>query len=137
MSIASRIYDLSHDSSERALIYARAAGDALVVVDSRSLVLVHGDGFDLAGVLAGTFAVDNGGVGADLSARSALNALCFVDVSNVVLVKGNGSAPAYVLTAVGKTAAAGVCNFVSAHRTFVAGDFDNLDNIGVSPYLRP
>ena len=41
--------------AERALIYARAAGNALVVVDSSALLLVtHGDGLDLAGILAGT-----------------------------------------------------------------------------------
>ena len=53
-------------------------------------------------------------------------------MGNVVFVKGDSSPLTYVLTTVGKTSAAGVCNFVSADRTFVACDFDNLDNIGVS-----
>ena len=36
-----------------------------------------------------------------------------------------------VLATVGKTTAAGVRNFVTADRTFVAGDIDNLDDIGI------
>ena len=39
--MASRMKDLSDNSAERALIYARAAGDALLVVDVCGFILVH------------------------------------------------------------------------------------------------
>ena len=74
----------------------------------RGLVLVHGDGLDLAGVLAGALAVDDGAVGADLGALAALHALCLVDVRYVMRVEGDRAPAADVLAAVRETAAAGV-----------------------------
>ena len=49
----------------------------------------------------------------------------------LLAVKGDRASAAYILAAVGKTAAACLGNIVAAHRTFIAGNFDNLNNIGI------
>ena len=49
----------------------------------------------------------------------------------VLIVKCDGAAAADVLAAVSKAAAAGVCDLISAHRAFVAGDLQDLDHVGV------
>ena len=86
---------------------------------------------DLAGVLAGTLTADDSGVGADLCTGTAFLALSLVDVSDMMLVERDGAEAADVLAAVCKAAAAGVGDFVSAHRALVAGDLDDLDDVGV------
>lgn len=60
--------------AEGALINARTAADALVVVDKSRLLLVHRNSLDLAGVLARTGALYDSGVGAYLGTRTALDA---------------------------------------------------------------
>ena len=117
---------------ERTLINARAARDALVVVYARRLVLVHGDGFHLAGVFAGTATGHYRGVGADLRALTALHAQVFVDVRLLLVVEGYGVAFANVLAAVRKAAAAGVGHFVAAGRAVVARDVDDLYDVGIA-----
>ena len=94
-------------------------------------VLGHADGLDLAGVLAGTLAVGNGAVGADLRAAAAVDALALVDVRLHVLVKGNRVARADVLAAMGQTATAGVRDHIAAGGALVAGDVDDVDDIWV------
>ncbi len=51
---------------------------------------------------------------------------------NVLAVKRECAEAADILTAVGEASAAGVGDFVSAHGTFVAGDVDNLDKLGLT-----
>ena len=120
------------DGAERALIYAGAAGDTFVVVNrSRKRFFVPGDGFDLTGVFAGALVVGNRAVGADLGAGAALDAFFFVDDGALVLVEADGTALADVLAAVCDTAAAGLGDSIAAHRAFVAGDVDDLDDVGV------
>ena len=53
-------------------------------------------------------------------------------MSDMVTVKGYCAEAADVLAAVCKAAAAGVCYLVAAHRAFVAGDINDLDNIWVA-----
>ena len=53
------------DGAKGALIDAGTAGNAGIVINSGGLILIHGDGLDLAGVLAGPLAVYNGGIRAD------------------------------------------------------------------------
>lgn len=122
---------LIHYRAEGALIYARAAGDALFVVDGCGFVLAHGDRLYLAGVLAGALTADYSGVGADLGARSAADAEGFVDVRHMLVVKGYRVATADVLAAVSQTAAAGVCDLVAAHGAFVTGDLYDLYDVGI------
>ncbi len=122
---------LVHDSAERALIYARTAGDALLVVDGCSLILVHMYSLDLAGILAGTLTADDSGVGADLCTSTALLALTLVDVSDMMLVRRDSAEAAGILAAVCKTAAACIGDLISAHRALVAGALDDLDDVGV------
>ena len=61
--------------AEGALINACSALNALGIVDLCRLLVVHGDGFYLAGILAGALAAYDCGIGADLCACSALFAL--------------------------------------------------------------
>ena len=118
------------DGAEGTLIDARPAGDAGIVIDGRRLVLVHGDGLYLAGVFTGALAVHNGGIGADTGAGAAVHALGFIDVRNVVM-EGDGALGTDVLAAAGQTPAAGIGHLVAAHGAFVAGDIDDLDDVGV------
>ena len=122
---------LVHDGAEGTLIHTGTALDALIVVDLGRLFLVHGDGFHLAGVLAGTLAADDSRVGAHLGTSTALLALGLVDVRHVVLVKGQSAELADVLATVRQAPAAGVGNLVAADGTFVAGDIDDLYDVGV------
>ena len=117
--------------AERALINARAAGNALVVVDGGFHIRPHGNGLDFAGLFARTAIVPYCAVRTNLRACAAFLALVFVDVGNVVLIEAYGPEFAHVLASVSQTAAAGVGNLVSAHRTFVAGDVDNFDYVRV------
>ncbi len=120
-----------HDRAEGALIDARAAGDALFIEDRGRLVLVHCDGLDLAGVLTGTLAAHDGRIGADLGAHAALHALRLVDVRHMVLVEIERLFLTHIVAAVRQTAAAGLGDFIAAHGTFVAGDVDDLDDVGI------
>ena len=49
----------------------------------------------------------------------------------LLAVKGDSPPAADILTAVSQAAAAGLGYLVAAHRTFVTGYLDNLNNIGV------
>ena len=117
------------DGAERALVHARTAGNALFVVDLCRLVFVHGDCFDLAGILTGTLAVGDRGKGADLRTLTALHALGFINVRHMVVVKGDRAALADVLTAVCKASATGIGDFIAGSRALVAGDLDDLDHM--------
>ena len=75
------------DSTERALIYARAALDTFAVIDRCGFSFAHGDRFYLASVLAGALAVYDRGIGTYLRASAALLTLRFIDMCNVVLVE--------------------------------------------------
>ena len=119
------------DGAEGALIDARAAGDALAVVDMRHMVFALLDGFDLARALAGAHVVLDGAVGADGGALTAVDALVGVDVRVVVVVKGDCAARAGAGAAVGDAAAAVGPHAVAADRALVAGDADDLDHVGV------
>ena len=112
-------------------VNAGPALDALPVINSRGVVLVDGDGLYLAGHLAGALAVHNGGIGADLGALAALHALGFVDVRHMVVVKRDGAPLAHVLTAVGQAPPAGVGDLVPSSRALIAGNVNDLDNVGV------
>ena len=50
---------------------------------------------------------------------------------HVIFVEGDRAESADVLATVRKATAAGVSDFVAAHRTFVAGDIDNFYDVGV------
>ena len=119
------------DRAKRALIYARTALDALGVIDLRSLVLVHRDCLDLTSILAGTLTADDGSKGTYLCARAAFLTLALIDMCHVVAVKGQSAKLTNVLAAVCKTAAAGVGDLVAAYGTLIAGDIDDLDDVGV------
>ena len=88
-------------------------------------------GIDFAGLFARTAIVPYCAVRANLRACAAFLALGFVDMGNVVLIEAYCPEFAHVLASVSQTAAAGVGNLVSAHRTFVAGDVDNFDYVRV------
>ena len=119
------------DGAEGTGIDARAAGDALLIVDICGLVLFggHRDGLDLAGVLARTGMMDDGRVGADLRAHAALNALVLVDVGHVVVVKVDRAAAADVLAAVHQAALAHARNLIAGGGTFVTGDIEHADHV--------
>lgn len=53
------------DRAERTLINARAALNALAVIDHRRFFVIHRDSFDFTSVLTGTFAADDSGKRAD------------------------------------------------------------------------
>ena len=88
------------DGTKGALIDAGTAGNAFVVVDFRGGVFVHCDRLDLAGVLAGTLAVYNGGIRADPGTGTAVHTLGLIDVRHMV-VEGDGSLGAGILAPAG------------------------------------
>ena len=108
------------------------AGDTLLIVDGSGPILIHGDCLDLAGILAGTPTADNGCVGADSGTGSALLTLGLVDVRHMILVKGDGSEPTGILASVCQTATAGVGNFITTHRAFIASRLDYLDHVRIA-----
>ena len=121
---------LVDNGAERALIHAGAAGDALAVVDDRLFILADGDRLDLAGVDARALLRDDGSVRACLGTLAALDALALVD-DRLVVDDLNGSPRAYLLAAVYDAAAAGGRDEDAADGAFVAGDVDDLDDVGV------
>ena len=52
-------------------------------------------------------------------------------MSLLVLIKGDSAHTAYIFTAVGDTAAARLSYIIAADRTFVTGNINDLDDIGV------
>ena len=52
-------------------------------------------------------------------------------MGHVVAVKGDGTELAHVLATVSQTPTAGVGDLVAADGTFVTGDVDDLDDIGI------
>ena len=121
---------LVRERAPRALVHARAAGDALFIIYPDGAVLIHGYGAGLAGVLAGALSVVDSAVGAGLRAQAAVDALAFINIRVVELVVRYRAAAAGILTAVGKTAAI-LRDGVAARRAVVAGDVDGLDDVGV------
>ena len=85
----------------------------------------------MAGILTGTLTADDRRVGADLSASSALLTLGLVNMSYVVKIKGDGTEFTNILTAMCKTATAGVSNPVTADRALIAGNINNLNDVGI------
>ena len=122
---------LVRNRAKGAQVHASAALDALGIVDLGGLLLVHGDSLDLTSILAGTLAVDDSRKGADLGAGAALLALGLVDVGHVITVKGQRTELAHVLATVSQTTAASVGDLVAAYGTFVAGDVDDLNDVGI------
>ena len=88
------------DGAKGALIDAGTAGNAGIVINSSGLILIHGDGLDLAGVLAGTLAVYNGGIRADPGTGTAVHTLGLIDVRHMV-VECDGSLGAGILAPTG------------------------------------
>ena len=113
------------------LIYARAAFNALGIVDSCRAVLAHTDCLDFASHFARAFVVGDCAVRTNLCARAAFFTFCFVDVCDVLAVESKRAEFANVFATVSKTASASGGDFVAAHRTFVASDVDNLDYVGI------
>ena len=118
------------DGAERALVYARAAGDALVVVDDRLFVFADGDRLDLAGRYARALLMQDRPVRARLRAFAALDALGFI-YHRLVVDDLNGIARADFLAAVHDAAAAGGSYEDAADGAFVAGDVDDFHDVGV------
>ena len=67
----------------------------------------------------------------NLRALTAFDTLRLVDMRLLLFVKGDRAALADVLTAVGETASAGFRDLIAAHRTFITGNFNDLDRVGV------
>ena len=122
---------LVRDRTERTLIHTCTALNALVVVDFRRLLFIHGNCFDLACILARSCAIDNGGIRADLCTGTAFHTLGFINHSNMIFVKRDCTALTDVLTAMCKTASAGVGDFITADRTFITGNVDHFNDIGI------
>lgn len=118
------------DGAEGALIDARAAGNALVVVDARLFVFVHVDRLDLARSDARPLLRDDGAVRARLRAFPAFDALALVD-DRLSVDDLNGVLRASLLTAVYDTAAAGRRDEHAPDGTFVAGDVDDFHHVGI------
>ena len=98
----------------------------------RSRVFSHGNSLDFAGIFAGTFAVGNRGVRADLCACTAVDAFLLIDMRCMVFViESYCIARACIFAAMSKAAAAGVRDYISADRAFIAGNIHNLDNIRI------
>ena len=122
---------LVHNGAEGALIAARAAGNALAVVDLGLTGGRHGDGLDLAGVLTGAFPVHDGGVGAGFRAQAAVDALGLVDHRVLVVFEADGPLGAGVLAPVGQTAPADLRDRIAAGGTLIAGDGQDLNGVGI------
>ena len=113
------------------MVHTSTALNTLVVINSGGIRLVDRNSLDLTCLLAGALVIHYCGEGADLGALSAFNAFGLIDMSNVILVKRDSSALTHVLTAVSKTSSAGICYFISCRRTFITGNIDNLNDVGV------
>ena len=115
---------LIRQRAERAAIHARAAGDALFVVDGCGLVLAHRDRLYLAGVLAGALTADYSGVG-------AVDAAFLVDMGMMMLIMRYRAFGTCILTAMCDTSAAVVGDNISARRAVVTGNVERLDNVRI------
>ncbi|CDC60546.1 unknown [Clostridium sp. CAG:448] len=120
-----------HNGTERALVNAGAAGNALAVVDARLLFVAHGNGAHFAGGFARTLVVPDCAVGANLGTGTAFLTLGLIDMRHMVLIKHDGAEFTHVLATVRQASAAGVCHFIPADRAFVAGNIDDLNHIRV------
>ena len=116
--------------AERALIDARAASDALVVVDAGFFVFVHGKRAHFAADYARTVLFDNRTVGTSLSTFAALDALLFID-DRFLVHDRDRAARANVLTTMNDTSAACGSNENSVDRALVAGNVDDFDDVRV------
>ena len=123
---------LIHDRAEGALVHARAAHDALIVVDDRLFVLADGDRLDLAGGDARALLRDDRAVRARLGALAAFDALGLIH-DRLVVDDLDRPFRADLLAAVHDAAAAGGRHEDAADGAFVAGDVDDLDDVGVLP----
>ena len=98
---------LIHYCAERTLINACAAGDTLIVIYRSGMVIIHGNGLDLACVHAGAFVIDYSGVRAYLGAHAAINALGLIDYRCMSLgVYADSSALASIYAVMCKAASA-------------------------------
>ena len=117
--------------AERALIYARAARYALIVINMRYIVLAAGNGLYLAGLLTGAYMARNRAVRTHRRALAALLALGGIDARLLVLVKRDRTRRTRRLTTVRNTAAAVHADFITAYRTFVTCDRYYLNHVGL------
>ena len=122
---------LIRQRAERAAIHARAAGDALGVVDLDRPVLVHGYRADLAGVLTRAAAVQNGRIGACFCTLAAVDAAFLVDMGMMMLIMRYRAFGTCILTAMCDTSAAVVGDNISARRAVVTGNVERLDNVRI------
>ena len=123
-------HGLIHDRAEGALIDARAAGNAFIVVDDGLFVLSHGDRLHFARIDARALLVYDRPVRAGLGAFAAFDALAFIH-DRLVVDDLDGVFRADLLTAVHDAAAAGGRDEYAADRALVAGDIDHLDDVRI------
>ena len=116
--------------AERALIHARAACDALVVVDAGFFVLVHRNRTHFAADHARTMLADYRAVWASLSALAALDALLLVD-DRLFVDNRNRASRADVLTTMNDAASARGGDENAVNRALVAGNVDDLDDVRI------
>ncbi len=118
------------DGTEWAFIDASPARDALLVVNSGLVVLVHRNGLHLAAHHAGTMLEDNGRIGARLRAFATFDAF-FLIHRGFVIHDGDGVFWTNLLAAVNHTSAAGGCHVNTVDGALVARTVDDLYHVGV------
>ena len=118
------------NSAEGALVHARPAGNAGIVINGCRLIFVHGDRLDFTGVFTGALAIHNGGIGANPRAGTAIHAFCFINVRHMVM-EADGALGTDVLTAACQTPSAGVGDLIAAHGALITGNINDLNDIGV------
>jgi hypothetical protein len=121
-----------HDCAKRALIDARAARHAFVVVNHRLFVGIHGNGVDLAAAHTRAMLMYERVVRTHLSALSALYALFLVD-DRAMIDDGNRALGTLVRAAVEQTASASVGDENAAYGALVARLAYDLHHVGVVP----
>ena len=114
------------NGAKRAVDEALSAGDALLVVNLRTTVLVGANGLHTAGRGAGPLLVENGVVGAHLGALATVDALLLVDVG-LLVHKRDGALGAYLAAGVRQAALAHVGHAIDVVLAGVAGKLDDVD----------
>ena len=118
------------DSAEGAGNHTHTAGNALIVVDLGTAVLVRLDGVHAAGGGAGTLLLDDGIVGAGVGALAALDALGLIN-DRLALLEADGATGADFVAVVGQAALAALGDIVTVGGASVTGVGDDVHQGGI------
>ena len=121
---------LIHDGTEGTAYQTLTAGDALILIDDSTALVVGADGIHAAAGGTGTFQMNDGIVGACLGALAAADAFVKVNVGTVVPER-DGVLGADLLAGTCQTVLAIIADLVLVTGTGMAGIGDDVDQRGL------